>query len=66
MRLDGATCRACGEEALFWYYKDETEVVLEVLVDCDNCGHEYPKRHVDKAEDTRRDALEAVAREVVA
>jgi Zn ribbon nucleic-acid-binding protein len=66
MRLAGEQCRACDEDALYWYWKDETEVVLEVIVECDACGFGYPKRVVDKQKNTRQDALEALAREVVA
>lgn len=61
--LSDATCRRCGGEALRYWTKDETESVDEVYVDCDDCGHEFPKRVVDKTDDTPH---EEIAREIAA
>jgi DNA-directed RNA polymerase subunit M/transcription elongation factor TFIIS len=47
-------CAKCGSEEIFWWSEDETESVDEVYVTCDGCGHEFPKRYVDKSEDTDR------------
>jgi len=65
MSLTNATCRACGQDTLVWWYNDETETTIEVYVDCSSCRREYPKQLVDKREDTTRAALEEVVREVV-
>lgn len=62
MRLKGKKCSKCGEEKLVWFSKDETENTIEVIVDCQNCGTEFPKQFVDKSKDTSRKALEKVAK----
>jgi len=65
MSLTDATCPKCSQDALTWWYNDETETTIEVYVDCTSCRTEYPKRFVDKHRDTTHAALEDVAREVV-
>lgn len=65
MSLPDASCRECGQAQLVWWREDETEDTLEVYVSCAGCGFEYPKRFVSKSDDTSRDRLEQVAREVI-
>lgn len=63
--LEGETCDSCGAEEIVWWEEDETESTMEVYVDCRSCGKNFPKRFVNKSEDTSHDALETIAREIV-
>lgn len=63
--LDGVACSHCGEESVRWWHKEKTETTLEVLATCDGCGFEYPKRFVDRSNDTSDDRLREIATEIV-
>lgn len=55
--MSGVCCPSCGEEELVYWTKDETEKYDEVLVDCDACGHNVPKRVVKKSDSTPRSEI---------
>lgn len=57
MKLQDESCPNCGEEELIWWSEDETESVMEVYMNCDSCGREFPKIIVNKSEDTSDSAM---------
>lgn len=64
--LEDAACKSCGGDVVWWTER-ETGDALEVFVDCaDRCGAYHPKRVVRRTEDTSRDALKEVARDIAA
>lgn len=53
-KIEGETCKECGEEELYYWTEDETEETVEAYMNCDNCGREYSKIFIK-----RRDILDS-------
>lgn len=63
--LNGVACAECGTDGeIAWWKGDEHETSIAIYATCRDCGHEYPKRFVDKgkSEDEYRQIAETQVR----
>lgn len=60
-RLDDP-CPNCGEHALIWWQKNETEDMLEAYMTCEECGYEFPKIAMSKHDTSDEYILEKLRR----
>lgn len=64
-QFNGETCSKCGEEELIYWTEDETEEVIEVYMNCNACGYEYPKQIIRKENDTSDKAVKETLRKLL-